>query len=241
MKRFFLILMFVSLCGASAMAQMTLETKSTSESNAKLSHFKAVNINASMLVTLKRVDDPSQCRVAYDLMGNTDSRFEFLIDKDSTLVVKEKSSTKRLKRSEMTIYYHTLSDIKISKAIVTLEGELECGVVDIRLSSSASFTGKIEAKDMRVTATGGGVLKLEGECRYIDVEATLNSLINLGGVESMSSRINASHGAQVMVSVSERIETRATAGAIVKYKGNPSIKRNSEAFIGGDVFHVDTF
>ncbi len=240
MKRFILILSFIALCGVS-MAQMTLETKSSSESDTTLSQFKAINISASMLVTLKKVNDPSECRVSYDLMGNLDSRFEFLIDKDSTLVVREKSSTKRVKKSEMIIYYHTLSKIRISKAIVNFSEEFKGDIVDIRMLSNGSLAGEIDVNDMMISATNNGKLRFEGRCRYVDIEATLNSDINLGGVESLASRINASHGANVKVNVTERIETRVTAGAIVKYMGQPSIVRTSDALIGGDVFHVDSF
>ena len=91
-----------------------------------LTPFTRVKVNGPMNVVFKKVDRADGVRIIYDTKGNITSKFKFEVDRNGVLVVSEKQDPKRTTVTEITIYYHTLSDVKINKAKAEFEDVLEC-------------------------------------------------------------------------------------------------------------------
>ncbi|MFR9603586.1 MAG: DUF2807 domain-containing protein [Rikenellaceae bacterium] len=222
-------------------AQMNLEAiNPDAVASSSLSTFTSIDIIAPMIIRLERVDSPEECKIKYDLKGVTDSKFNFEV-KDSVLYIRERVLFKRTSISEAVIYYHDLKSLTVSRAKVSLSGgAIKCSLFDLKLLTESVFVGGVECDDLKVSAQNRSRATLSGSSKYVTVEAISSGVADLQNVSSVAAWVSASNGATVEVAVSERLDVKSSAGAVVKYHGNPSIVRSQKPLIGGEVFQIDT-
>ncbi len=242
MKRFLLSLVAILTCGA-LYAQMDVETSKPKRiAQAQLPPFTAVEINTNADVTFIYAEDLNKCHIMYDLKGSFDTKFAYSVTADSLLKISERSVPKRKERTEVTIYYNRLDRLDVSKAKVVFNDPLRGKMVDFVASSAGSINCEMDNMDVKVSASGGSHVELSGHSRYVSVSASSNStVVYLANLVTTAAWINASQGATVMVHPEERLEVKATMGAVVKYSGAPKIFRAEQSLVGGEVFHVEEF
>ena len=203
-----------------------------------LTPFTRVKVNGPMNVVFKKVDRADGVRIIYDTKGNITSKFKFEVDRNGVLVVSEKQDPKRTTVTDITIYYHTLSDVKINQAKAEFEDVIECKLFDVAVSGGAVVSLTIKTMDVYVDCTGTSRLTLAGETKYLSMRAS-TAKINCANLSTVATSVNASHSAEVRIEVSERLEATTSTSAKLLYKGNPIIIRNHNAIFGGDIININ--
>ena len=245
MKKLFFVAIFVAL----SLVSLAQESKPSVVPSAAeqvvsipktdwLTSFSGVKVDGPMNVTFKRVPTVEECRITYDTKGNISSKFKFEIDKKGILVVSEKFDPKRNSVTDVTIYYTTLREVKIAHAKAEFEDKVESLILDINVSGGATATIEIETLDVAVECTGTSRLTIGGKTKYLTMR-TSTAMVDCTQLALVSATVEASHSAEVRMTVSERLEATTSTGAKLLYKGNPVILRNHNVIFGGDIINIE--
>lgn len=204
----------------------------------RLSLFNRVKIDGQMNVVFKQVPTLQEMRITYDTKGNSNSKFKFDVDKKGLLTVSEKNDPKHTTIPDVTIYYHSLREVRLAHAKVTFEGTVECDLLDLVVSSGAIASLEIKTLDVAVECTGSSCLALNGSTKYLTMRASTAKL-DCSKLSVVSATVDASHSAEVRLAVEERLEVTTSTGARLIYKGAPAIIRNHNAIFGGEIININ--
>ena len=203
-----------------------------------LQPFGGVKIDGPMNVVLKRVGTVEESKITYDTKGNITSKFKFELDKNGILVVSERVDPKRTTVTDVIIYYHTLSEVKVARAKVEFEDKIENKMFDLHVSSGAMVSLTLKTFDLAAECTGPSRVTLKGEAKYLTMRAS-TAKVDASDFSTVSSIIDVAHSAEVRVMVSERLECTTSTGARLLYKGKPTILRDHSMIFGGDIINVN--
>lgn len=203
-----------------------------------LTPFTAVKVDGPMNVIFKKVPTVEESRITYDTKGNLTSKFKFEVDKKGVLVVSEKSDPKRTSVTDVTIYYHSLREVKIAHAKAEFEQSVEGTIFDLAVSGGAMVVLDIKTLDVAVECTGVSRLTLTGETKYLTMRVS-TAKVDCSKLAVISATVECSHSSEVRVEVSERLEATTSTGAKLLYKGHPIILRDHTAIFGGDIININ--
>lgn len=203
-----------------------------------LTPFTQIKVDGPMNVVLKKVATVEECRITYDTKGNLTSKFKFEVDKKGLLVVSEKYDPKRTSVTDITIYYHSASMVKIAHAKAVFEEVVESPVFDLIVSGGAMVSLDVNTMDIAVECTGVSRLTLNGSTKYLTMRAS-TAKIDCTKLSVVSATVDASHSAEVRLTISERLDATTSTGAKLLYKGYPAILRNHEVAFGGEVININ--
>lgn len=203
-----------------------------------LQPFNGVKIDGPMNVVLKRVATAEESKIVYDTKGNITAKFRYELDREGILTVSERVDPKRTSVTDVTIYYHSLKEAKITRAKVEFENKVESDMFDLLVSSGAMVTLELQALDLAAECTGSSRLTLKGNTKYLTLR-TSTAKVDGSNFSAVSATIDASHSAEVRVTISERLECTTSTGAKLLYKGHPSILRDHSMIFGGDIININ--
>lgn len=204
-----------------------------------LAPFTKVSVDGPMTIRFKRVTSPEELKIVYDTKGNLASRFRATIDKNGVLNITERFDTKlTTAQTEVTLYFMNLDFIKVSHATAKFEDTIKGNILDVSVSGGAVLTLPIETLDASVECTGKSALILSGRSRYFKIEVS-TAKVDAFALETVALNVNASHGAELKMTVTERLEAVTSTSAKLFYKGHPRIIRNRNSLFGGDIVAVD--
>ena len=246
MKRFFILLIFsIVALGASAQNSTVVAAAATAPEQVVsipktdwLTTFHSIKIDGPMNVLFKRVNSAEEVRIIYDTKGNISSKFKFEVDKKGVLVVSEKSDPKRTTVTDITIYYHSLRDVKIAHAKAEFEDRIESEMFDLSISGGAIVSLDVSSFDLAVECTGVSRLTLGGSTKYLTMRVS-TAKVNCSELSTVSTIIEASHSSEVRIVVSERLEATTSTGAKLLYKGYPRIIRDHTLVFGGEIININ--
>ena len=246
MKRFFSILISIFVVFAvsaqngntSSALQSDLEQATPIVKTDWLRPFNSVKVDGPMNVVFTKTDSPESVRIIYDTKGYVDSKFKFEIDKNGTLVVSERSDSKRTSVTEVTIYYNSLREVKIAHAKAVFENEVDANIFDLIVSGGAMVSLDIKTLDIAVECTGVSRLTMKGSTKYLTMRAS-TAKIDCTELSLVSATIDASHSAEVRLTVTERLEATTSTGAKLLYKGKPTILRDHTVVFGGEIININ--
>lgn len=203
-----------------------------------LSPFSKLEIDGPLNVRMKRVADGEDTKIVYNTKGYLASKFKASVNKEGVLRVEERFDQKREDVTDVTIYYESLSDVKIAHAMVVFDTPLESRILDMSVTGGAIVTVDVQALDTFIECTGKSSLVLTGSSRYFKINVS-TAKIEAWGLNTESSIVDASHGADVRIRASERLEAVTSTAAKVFYRGNPEIVRGKTSLFGGEIILVD--
>ncbi len=246
MKRFFILLIFsIVALGASAQNSTVVAAATTAPEQVVsipktdwLTTFHSVKIDGPMNVLFKKVNSAEEVRIIYDTKGNISSKFKFEVDRKGVLVVSEKSDPKRTTVTDITIYYHSLRDVKIAHAKAEFEDRIESEMFDLSISGGAIVSLDVSSFDLAVECTGVSRLTLGGSTKYLTMRVS-TAKVNCSELSTVSTIIEASHSSEVRIVVSERLEATTSTGAKLLYKGYPRIIRDHTLVFGGEIININ--
>ena len=203
-----------------------------------LTPFNSIKVDAPLNVVFKKVATDEECRITYDTKGDITSKFKFEVNAKGVLVVSEKSDPKRTSVTDVTIYYNTLREVKISHAKAEFENRIEGTMFDLSVSGGAIVLLDVKTLDLAVECTGVSRLTLNGSTKYLTMRVS-TAKVDCSTLSTVATIVDASHSAEVRVVVSERLEATTSTGAKLLYKGTPTILRDHTVTFGGDIININ--
>lgn len=232
---FFALLLLVS--AARAQVCDTVQQRGGSVQIGSMQPFSGVSVSGPMRVNFVRVADDQSLKILYDTKANTASRVKVSVDADGVLNLREKSGREVVDTTEVTICYRVLESLSIDGAEARFEQPVTEPMLDVRFSGGARADVTFDVRDLVMTVTGKCSVVLRGQARYFDLTVS-TARIDAAGMEAMSARVDASHGASVRVCAEERLEARASSARIL-YVGQPEILRGETALFGGEILSAE--
>ena len=232
MKKMAMTLLILSLFGATQ-----AQTPATDGGQREwLTSFTAVEVTAPLDIHFVRVPDTEAPKIIYDTKGSTSTRFRFEV-RDRVLTVSERPDARRAERTQVTVYYNSLERIAIADAAATFDSTLVATVLDLTIGGMARVKAPLEVKDLKLELTGKSHASLTGTARYLSLYLSSGSL-DAGTLEVMSAEANVTSSGSASLWVTDRFEGRTSTGGKIAYRGNPTIIRGGEKFMGGDITRI---
>ena len=248
MKRLIAILTIILFWGGSAAAQNMPEEEGATQPMQTpqpmslpktdwLPEFGKVAVSGPVNVTFKRVEKAEEAKIVYDTKGSTTSRFRAAVNKNGVLQLSERVDAKSTLVTEATVYYVALDEVKVDHATVTFTDPIRSTLFDLLVSGGAIVAMELDVLDAFVECTGKSALRLSGSARYLKLNVSTAS-IDAQSLNTVSTDVNASHGAEIYIAVEERLEAVTSTAAKLYYKGSPTILRNRNSLFGGEIAPV---
>ena len=203
-----------------------------------LSPYNKVVIEGPVNVTFKRVENNEGLKIVYDQRGGNISRFRAGVDKNGVLTISERMDIQHNGPiTDVTLWYSTLEDITVVRSTVVFEDEVESRLLDLKVRSGATVTLDIDVMDALVECSGKSRLQIGGQARYFSLTISTAKMDGFD-LQTVAANVDASHEAEVRISVSERLEAMTSTSAKLLYKGTPTILRNKNSLFGGEITAV---
>ena len=232
MKKMALTLLMLTLFGATQ-----AQTPATDGGQREwLTSFTAVEVAAPLDIHFVQVPETEAPRIIYDTKGSTSMRFRFEV-RDRILTVTERPDARRAERTQVTVYYNSLERIAIADAAATFDSTLTATVLDLTIGGMARVKAPLQVKDLKLEQTGKSHASLTGTARYLTLFLSSGSL-DATSLEVMSAEANVTGSGSASLWVTDRFEGRTSTGGKIAYRGNPTIIRGGEKFMGGDITRI---
>ena len=202
-----------------------------------LASFSAIAVDAPLDLRLVRVAGDEAPRIVYDTKGSYTSKFKAVV-KEGTLRITERPASSRLARTEVTVYYNELRQLTATDATVLFADTLRTTLLDLTAGGQAKLTAAVDCADLTLEISGKSEVLLTGKARYLSAFVSTGKL-EAGGLETLSSQINAQSGGDASVWVTDRIEAKTTTNGRVVFRGHPAVIRGGSKFMGGAIMQVE--
>ncbi|MCH5335319.1 MAG: DUF2807 domain-containing protein [Alistipes sp.] len=224
----------IILTFAAVAALLSAAAQDTS-SNQWLPEFTEVKVSAAIDIRFVRADASEAPRIVYDTGGSDEGKFRAEVKK-GVLTISEKITLDKRSNTSATVYYHSLESISLAGAYAQAEGTLAEKMLTLKMSDGARLEADIEIVDLEAELSGKeSQMKLSGSVRYLELDAS-SGRIDAAGLDVTDAEITASHGANVTVTVTERLKASASTSATLIYHGEPQIiKQQRSAIFGGSI------
>ena len=104
--------------------------------------------------------------------------------------------------------------------------------LELKSTSGSNMTLEVNTTIINSKSTSGSNLRLSGNTSQIVAEATSGSHLKAGDLNSESSEVKATSGANITINTSRNLVAKATSGGNVKYYGNPENVEKSDNVSG---------
>lgn len=109
-------------------------------------------------------------------------------------------------------------DVKVSSS-GSIEGELEANNLSIEASSSGNFRGKIWAVNLTSEVTSSGDVSVSGKTKNANLSASSSGTLNASNVTAANATLHASSSGDIRIAVSNQLQADASSsGDIIVYK-----------------------
>ncbi len=108
-------------------------------------------------------------------------------------------------------------------------------ILKIKLSSSSSLKGKVDAPEIHLTTSSGSKIDVLGRTKKLFVEGSSGSDIHADGLLSETTSAKASSGANISVYASISLDAAASSGGNITYKGNGNVQKQTSS--GGNIIN----
>ncbi len=226
------------ILSAVALAGYSQESTTSPIIEQELSPIESLEINGNIKLTIVQDSSLSNPKVSYNLNGGGEEYFTLEVRKDSELFISERTQKGRTTTTEVTLHLPTLKSIKSTMADIWIKGVIKAPLMDVTLNSRSKLSGEINLLDLQINLSGKSAAQLSGDARYLTI-TTSGSNVAAGSLSAMSVRVDASQRANVEVMASDRIEASVATNAEIHYRGDPSIIRTYNSFVGGIISHLE--
>lgn len=136
--------------------------------------------------------------------------------KDNHLYLKNRSI-------EVLIHAKMINSIDLDSgaSLVTANSIENVQKLEVSTSSGASANIRCKVAKAEADASSGSTILINGEATYFEVEASSGSTIKASELKAKSVDADVSSGADIRVSVSDRLHADASSGGSMKYEGSP--------------------
>lgn len=228
----FIALLLFSAASAQE-ATTTTQTVESTPIKQWTANYTTLDVDAPIRLTLIKIDKSESPYIVYDTKGFYTSKFSAETS-GSVLKIRERTDLKRESVTEVTVYYHTLAEIKVAKASVICKNTLTSPLLDIIISNDSSFVAEVDVKDLMIEITGKCVVEIKGHTLY-QTASVSSAEYNAFDLETISTTVSSSHNAIARVDATQRLEGKTATGGKIFYKSYPEILRSYIPVFGGEI------
>jgi hypothetical protein len=197
-----------------------------------LGPFKGVKAASGIDVYLKKGDRES-ARV--EVSGTDVNNVVTEVHGDYLKIHMAEGRYNRTRTVKVYVTYVELSKLSASSAAsIYGEGTIRTRSMSISASSAGSVEISVETERLDVGVSSAAEVELTGKAKMVDVEASSAGEIDAYDLEAEEVVADASSAGSIKVSVTQKIDARASSGADIRYRGNP-MKTNTNSSSGGSV------
>ncbi|MEJ7627607.1 MAG: head GIN domain-containing protein [Ferruginibacter sp.] len=185
--------------------------------------FKGVRVGGDFDVTITK-GDRTEVKVEAD--DNLIKRIETNVEGG---VLRIRSKDNNIRDAHFKIYITTPFIEKVSGsagASINVDNIDSESVVELKASSAAKITAKIDAPEVDASASSGGELILNGRTKKFSGRTSSGASIKAMDLLSETSVISSSSGASADVFASVSLDASASSGANIAYRGNANVKKS---------------
>ncbi|MFW5832027.1 MAG: head GIN domain-containing protein [Prolixibacteraceae bacterium] len=117
---------------------------------------------------------------------------------------------------------------------VESENVLEGDQLEVKTSSGSDIKLDVYYKTLSLHSGSGSDARISGKVKTFIAEASSGSDIKARELKTTISKLKASSGSDINVTVTDEVYAKASSGGDIKYYGNPQIK-DTDSSSGGDV------
>ncbi len=192
--------------------------------------FSGIRVSTGIDVYLKQGDTGS---LAVEADENLQ---EYIITevKDGVLRVYTDANIREAKMKRVYVTMKEVTSLKTSSA-GDIIGETPVKGTDIELGASSAGNIKLEvyAKNIEVNISSSGDVTLSGEAETLKADLSSAGDLEAFNLQVKEAKVSASSAGDAPISVSERINARASSAGDITYKGDPKYVDASSSSAGG--------
>jgi len=209
--------------GETGNGNVTIEDRNVTES------FTSIKATEGLNVYLTQSDTES-------ITVEADENLQELIItevENGVLKIHTKKNIGRSKSKKVMVSFKTISGItSTSGSNVYSTNTIKVDDLELKSTSGSNMTLEINTTALNSKSTSGSNLRLSGSTSQIIAEATSGSNIKAGDLNSESSEVKATSGANITVNTSKKLVAKASSGGHVKYYGDPETVDKSDDVSG---------
>lgn len=153
--------------------------------------------------------------------------------KNGVLKIHAKENIGRASSKKIMVHFKEVSEIiSSSGSSVRSTNTIEADKLNIKTSSGSSMKLELDVNEINCKTSSGSALKLSGKTGNLIADASSGSSVRAGELEAVSSRVDASSGANITVNTSKELTADASSGANIKYLGNPEKVHKNKSVSG---------
>jgi hypothetical protein len=188
--------------------------------NRKTGDFDEIKVSRGMNVYITQGDETKVVvKADENLLDIIETKVE-----DGALIIR---ATENIRKATVKKVYVTTPDINLIKTSsgsnVYAETVLKSENLDVSSSSGSNMKLKVKAQKLSASSSSGSNIRLEGMVKSFDGKASSGSNIKAGELNSVKCKTDVSSGANIWISVKDKLEAHASSGGNIFYKGNPDI------------------
>lgn len=131
------------------------------------------------------------------------------------------SSSARLELKETFTQDRTVVKVSSSGSI---KGNLEANNLTLTAASSGNYSGKIWAVNMDAEASSSGSLHLSGKAKTATLQSSSSGLIDAGGVTVQQADLQASSSGTIKITATDLVRSRASSSGNILVRSNGGLQ-----------------
>ncbi len=141
----------------------------------------------------------------------------------------------RTRTVKVYVTYVELTKLSCSSASSIYADEIiKTRSLSLSASSAGSIDVGVEVESLTASVSSAAEIELRGKARRVEMEASSAAKISGYDLEAEEADLSASSAGSIRISVSQKIDARASSGADIRYRGSP-MKTNTNSSSGGSV------
>jgi hypothetical protein len=187
------------------------------EQERKLSEFDEIEVSRGMNVYLTQ---GAETKVLVEADENLLAVIETEVDGD-VLKVSAEANIRKAKSKKVYITAPNIESISAFAGSNVYSGMLNVHQLDISASAGSNVKLEMNTKKTEASASAGSNIKLSGESGLFVAKASSGSNIKADDLKVISSETKVSSGANIWISVENKLKASASSGGNVFYYGSP--------------------
>lgn len=225
MQKLFLSFL-VMVCSVAAVAQETINDPNAEKRTVSSFHSIEVGTGIELTLTQGHTEDVAVSAAKTEYRDRIITKVEngiLKIHYDSKMgSINKRKESKNLKayvscKTLDVLNANTGADVKIV-------GLLKSNILSIKATTGALIDGEVDVNTLKVSQNTGSKINFSGRADNLIVDGDTGSKFKGEDLATNNCNVTVSTGAIVSVKAEKELQVKANTGAVVRYKGNASIK-----------------
>ncbi len=211
----------------SVMAQQTIQSEN-------LDDFNAVSFSGNITAELIRSETSS---IEIILTDADITKLRWIVSNGTLTVSLNSSGSKGKGHADVKVYYtEGLNAVTVSGSEFTSAEPLTGEIFHFTANGGATVTVGFDVLDLIAGVSGNSAALFTGEAKYLTMSASERSKVDAREMAVVSAEVDTATGAELYISVEERLVANAKTSSTIFYKGQPRVMRDKTSRMNSGMF-----